>query len=396
MQSKNLWDKSFPLYYIDLVIQRHRVETIITIIIWAAVIQGLLLGVIFISSKKHHSLANRLLGSFLLTFVFAALSDMLPFGEIGTYSISGYFTLPEVKMLFPVLFLNFVLEKVGRSSSYRLFLRFHYFLAFGLISLTFFNIILHLFSGKSLLDLLGWKYLEPFYMGQQYYAFILTMCAFVIALRETWRYRNLVRNEFTDFELLGISWLWQFIFVLGPIIVLWGAELFRIALGGTGQSELTTVAYIFIALFNYFVSYKAFTQQTLFEGSVNKLKAIETKPGISGKSSSPIDSEICARIQNGMESKAYYLNQNLTIHDFAREIQISARTISSCINQSTGFNFNEWVNNFRVEKALGLLKDQDSSHLSIEGIGTDSGFRSRSAMYKAFKRKLGLSPGHFR
>jgi hypothetical protein len=70
------------------------VETIITVIIWAAVIQGLLLGLIFISSRKHRSYANRLLGSFLLTFVFAALSDMLPIGEIGNYSISGYFTLP--------------------------------------------------------------------------------------------------------------------------------------------------------------------------------------------------------------------------------------------------------------------------------------------------------------
>jgi AraC-like DNA-binding protein len=372
------------------------VETIITIIIWAAVIQGLLLGVIFISSRKHRSFANRLLGFFLLTFVFAALSDMLPMGEIGNYSISGYFTLPEVKLLFPVLFLHFVLEKVGRSSSYRLFLRFHYYLASGIISLTFFNIALVLFSGKSLLDLLGWRYLEPFYMGQQYYAFILTICAFVIALRETWRYRNLVRNEFTDFELLSIHWLWQFIFLLAPIILFWGAELFRIALGGTGQSELTTFAYIFIALFNYFVSYKAFTHQTLFEGSAVEMKTIDNKPVISGKSSAPIDDEICTRIQNEMAEKEHYLNHNLTIHDFAREIQVSARTISSCINQSVGFNFNEWVNNYRVEKALEILKDQNSKHLSIEGIGIDSGFKSRSAMYAAFRKKLGISPGHFR
>jgi len=197
-------------------------------------------------------------------------------------------------------------------------------------------------------------------------------------------------------DLLGINWLWQFIFVIAPIILFWGAELFRIALGGTGQSELTTVAYIFIALFNYFVSYKAFTHQTLFEGSAVELNAIDTKLSISDKSSAPIDDEICTRIQNDMEAKAYYLNQNLTIHDFAREIQVSARTISSCINQNVGFNFNEWVNNFRVEKALEIMKDQNSKPLSIEGIGIDSGFKSRSAMYAAFKKKLGLFPGHFR
>ena len=78
-------------------------EVIITTVIWAAVIQGLLLGLVFIFSKKRHSFANQLLGFFLLAFVFEALTDLLPLGEIGNYSISGYFTLPEVKLLFPVL-----------------------------------------------------------------------------------------------------------------------------------------------------------------------------------------------------------------------------------------------------------------------------------------------------
>jgi AraC-like DNA-binding protein len=368
----------------------------ITFIIWAAVIQGLLLGVIFITSRKRRSYANRLLGFFLLAFVFEALTDLLPINEIGNYSISGYFTLPEVKMLLPVLFLHFVLEKIGRSGSHRLYLKFHYFLAFGFIGLTLVNILLVLFLSNSMLDLLGWPFMEGLFMGFQYYAFIFTIVSFVIALRETWRYRKLVRNEFTDLAMLDINWLWQFIFVIAPIILFWGAELIRIALGGRGQSELTIIAYIFIAIFNYFVSFKAFTHQTLFDGSVASLNSLDSKPSISNKSSAPIDPEICNRINNEMEAKEYYLNQNLTIHEFAKEIQISARTISSYINQNEGFNFNEWVNNFRVEHALTALKDKKKGHYSIEGIGSDSGFKSRSAMYMAFKKKTGRSPGHFK
>jgi AraC-like DNA-binding protein len=355
-----------------------------------------LLGVIFITSRKHRSFANRLLGSFLLAFVFQALTDLLPLSEIGNYSITGYFTLPEVKLLFPVLFLHFVLEKVGRSSFYRWFLKIHYILAFGIICLTPINILLVLFLGNSLLDLLGWTILEPFYMGHQYYAFILTVYVFIIALRETWRYRNLVRNEFTDLTMLNIQWLWQFIFVIAPIILFWGAELIRIALGGRGQSELTIVVYIFIAIFNYFVSFSAFTHQTLFDGSVDNLKSLNPKTLISDKSSSPTDHEICDKIKSEMEAKQHYLNQNLTLHDFAKEIQISARTISTCINQSMGLNFNEWVNNYRVDSALEILKDKKNDHFSIEGVGIDSGFKSRSAMYTAFKKKTGQSPGNFR
>ncbi len=371
-------------------------EMIITIVIWAAIIQGLLLSFIFIVSRKRRSFANRLLGYFLLTFVFAALSDLLPFTEIGNYSLSGYFTLPEVKILFPVLFLHFVLEKTGRPSFFRLFLKTQYFLAFGIISLTLINLLMVLFLGNSLLDLLGWKYLEQIHLGQQYYAFILTVGAFIIAVRETRRYRNLVRNELTDMNMLDINWLWQYIFLLSPIILFWGAELYRIAIGGTGQSELTTYAYLGIAFFNYFVSYKAFTHQTLFDGSADYLRTLNNSPLIAGKSTAPFDDDTCARIQKEMDAMQYYLNQNLTIYDFAKEIQVSARTISSCINQSVGINFNEWVNNFRVEKVLEILNDQNSNHLSIEGIGSNSGFKSRSAMYAAFRRKLGKSPGHFR
>ena len=61
-----------------------------------------------------------------------------------------------------------------------------------------------------------------------------------------------------------------------------------------------------------------------------------------------------------------------------------------------GYNFNEWVNGYRVERALEIIRTDRENKLSIEGIGSDSGFKSRSAMYAAFKKKLGHSPGHYR
>ncbi len=371
-------------------------EEIINVIIWAAITQGFFLGMIFITSRKHRSFANQLLGFFLLAFVFEALTDLLPFSKIGNYSISGYFTLPEVKLIFPVLFLHFVLEKVGKSARYRPFLKIHYFLSFIVISLTLINLILFVFFSNSLLDLFGWQLMEHFYMGHQYYAFLLTIGVFVIAVRETLSYRKLVRNEFTDIALLNINWLWQFIFVIAPITFFWGAELIRIAIGGRGQSELTIIAYVFIAIFNYFVSFKAFTTQTLFDGSVDALIVLENKPVNLDKSNVPIDNKICDKIKREMKAKKYYLNQNLTIHDFSKEIEISSRTISTCINKSIGLNFNEWINNHRVESALKILEDKKNDHFSIEGVGIDSGFKSRSAMYTAFKRKTGQSPGYFR
>lgn len=368
----------------------------ITILIWGALFQGLLLGLIFITSKKYKSFANSLLGIFLLAFVFQAFTDILPFNSIWGYSISSYFTLPEVKWLLPVLFVHFVLVKVGRSSAFNLFLTIQYTLAFIIIGLTPLNIILFLTEGITLLELLGWELMDQIYMSLQYYAFLLTIAAFFIALVETLKYRNIVKDESSDFKLLDLRWLYQFIFLIVPIIFFWGAELIRIALGGRGQSDLTIVIFVFIAIFIYYVSFKALTQQTLFEGSFKRLHENTRLINKQNKQDNSISPEIYDKIEEEMEANEYFLNQNLTLHDFAKYINTPARIISTSINQVASNNFNEWVNNFRVERAIELLADERSNYLSIEGVGAEAGFKSRSSMYMAFKNKTGKSPGHFR
>jgi AraC-like DNA-binding protein len=271
----------------------------------------------------------------------------------------------------------------------------HYFLAFCMIGLTLINLALHFFWHTSLIDLVGWKLMDQMYMSLQYYAFLLSVVVFVIAFRETRRYSQLVKNEYSDLELLNINWLWQFIFLVIPMILFWGAELIRIALGGRGQSNLTIAVFLFIALFNYFVSYKAFTQHTLFEVTEPERDRGHNDKTYNTPREVP-DQNVCQQIQQAMQTQEYFLDQNLTLHSFARQVQIPARTISSCVNQHAGFNFNEWVNNFRVDKALALINDENMQHLSIEGIGAEAGFKSRSAMYTAFKKKTGRSPGQFR
>jgi len=373
-------------------------ELIVNTLIWSAVFQGLLLGLIFIFSKKHRSFSNTLLGLFMITFIFGAINDLLPFDSIGNYLIGPYFSLPEVKIIFPVLFLHFVLEKLGRSASYRKFLISQYIIAFAVAGITLINIFFEVSSGKTLADSIDYTLVESIFMGQQYYAFLLTVTALTIAVRETLRYRDIARNEYSDLAMLSITWLWQFIFILVPVIVLWGAELVRIILGGQGQSGIVMSTWIFVAIFSYFVSYKAFSRQDLFYASVDNTPGDDAAPERQspGEARQLSDSQVCLEIKATMEKKRYYLNQDLSIHDFAKAINISSRTISSCINQSFGVNFNEWVNNFRVERALELMKDQKSKNLSIEGIGSDSGFKSRSARYIAFKKKTGYTPGHFR
>ncbi|MDX8338794.1 helix-turn-helix domain-containing protein [Draconibacterium sp. IB214405] len=232
-------------------------------------------------------------------------------------------------------------------------------------------------------------------MAIQYYAYLLTFSAVSIAIVETIKYRNIVKNEYSDITLLEINWLWQFVLIFVPVVLLWGIELIRILTGGIGQSDIVVGIWGIVSIIIYIVSYKAFTQQDLFYPKAETTEKPVRKDS-SEEDKSKSSNTMCETVKNSMESGQYYLNQDLSIHDFAKEISVSARTISTCINKKFGYNFNEWVNNYRVEKALKILNDKNNDHLSIEGIGLDSGFKSRSAMYIAFKKKTGKTPGNFR
>lgn len=371
-------------------------DQLVNVIIWVIIIQGVFLGSTYIFSKKGKSNANRILGFFLLAFVVEALSsDFIPFNYIGDYLLGDYFGIPEVKLFFPVLFLNYVLEKLGRVQAYKNLLRANYLIAILIFCLTPFNVAIHLGLNTTVRELFGVGLTNEIFMASQYCAFILTVVALMISIVETYRYMKIVRNEFSDFGMLQINWLWQFIFILIPVIILWGFELAYIITGGTGPSGFLSITWFFVFIFLYFFSFKAYKNPNLFE-QMPQNHHLEDEVQNEGKENHTCNEDSIAKIISEMEKNHYYLDVDLTLHSFSKKMNMSSRLISTCINKKLGHNFNEWVNNFRVEKALEMIKSDKKNMLSIEGIGKDSGFKSRSAMYAAFQKKLGQSPGYFR
>jgi AraC-like DNA-binding protein len=285
--------------------------------------------------------------------------------------------------------------KLDRSSNYKNYLKLNYGIAVLVFCLTPINIVLHLGFNTTVRGVLGIYLSEDIFMTFQYCAFVLTVIAFFISIVETYRYKKLVQDELTDYGMLQINWLWQFIFILFPIILLWGFELGHIISGGTGPSDFLSITWFFVFIFLYFFSFKAYRNPNLFD---HISKNIRKEIGVENekKEKHPCTKENSSKIISEMEDHKLYLNEELTLNTFAKEINMSSRLISSCINNNLGHNFNEWVNNYRVEKALQIIQSDKKNTLSIEGIGSDSGFKSRSAMYAAFKKKLGHSPGFYR
>lgn len=96
-----------------------------------------------------------------------------------------------------------------------------------------------------------------------------------------------------------------------------------------------------------------------------------------------------------MSDQLVYSDVSLTISDIATRLKTNYKYISQVINEKLNKNFYNFVNEYRVNAAIRMIKDPEYAHLSLEGIAGLVGFKSRSAFNNAFKKVTGFPPGHF-
>ena len=88
-----------------------------------------------------------------------------------------------------------------------------------------------------------------------------------------------------------------------------------------------------------------------------------------------------------------FLKQGYKIGDLSNELNISYHQLSAFINQEYGKNFNELVNEFRVDHLIDLTQtDTDLKMYTLEALGKKAGFNSRVAFIAAVKKHTHKTP----
>jgi AraC-like DNA-binding protein len=94
-----------------------------------------------------------------------------------------------------------------------------------------------------------------------------------------------------------------------------------------------------------------------------------------------------------IESKLYQ-NEALSLRTVADEMGLTTHQLSELVNTRLGVGFSRYVRERRVAAAKEILIAAPSQ--SILSISMDTGFKSQSSFYAAFKEVTGLSPGDYR
>ena len=128
--------------------------------------------------------------------------------------------------------------------------------------------------------------------------------------------------------------------------------------------------------------------------SNKSLKAIKPKYQNSGLTTS-LSVELWEKLQHLLKDDKLYRQSDIKLETIADILGTTRHNASQIINEHSGLNFFELINQYRIEEAKHILSTE-TEKLSIIDIAYEVGYNNKVTFNKSFKRFSNVTPSQFR
>lgn len=213
------------------------------------------------------------------------------------------------------------------------------------------------------------------------------------------RYKSILLENYSNAILFNYNWLFQLILFLAISSFIASIKNLSMFLEIELAFYYTELLISILTLgFICWIVIKALNNPELFRGVNSNLQLVknlikeDVQNGVLLNNSVKTDEII--KLKKFMTEEEPYLDDSLTINDLSKKMNISVRELSLLINHTLNQHFYDFINNYRIRKAMFLLKNK--KELTIQEIFFEVGFNSKSSFYTAFKKQTNLTPTQFR
>lgn len=105
--------------------------------------------------------------------------------------------------------------------------------------------------------------------------------------------------------------------------------------------------------------------------------------------------ELGERVLAMMRDEKPYLDFDFSLDDLANKLEVPKHHLYYCFQNVLHTKFTRLRTEYRIEHAKNLLAEADLRKITLDSIGRDSGFASKSGFYNTFKAEVGCSPGEY-
>ncbi|MFZ1533701.1 MAG: helix-turn-helix domain-containing protein [Chitinophagaceae bacterium] len=240
---------------------------------------------------------------------------------------------------------------------------------------------------------------------------------FFLSLRYYNLYKKLIVQVVSYAELVSFRWVRNFLvaflimlfvkivfFILEEItdlsywdtwwyFLVFAILFYYIAISGYANSVETKVAfkphlltYRPTLLLNYSPSL------TLTESVTEEAEIIAIGPASKDSVADEVLTEWKPKLLRLMQEEKIYEDPELSLTQVAKQLQSNPSFISMVVNRGFGLNFNDFINQFRIEAVKEMLKKGEHKKQTLLGIAYECGFNSKATFNRAFKKVTGLTP----
>jgi AraC-like DNA-binding protein len=366
------------------------------------VLQGVLFAILlFAKYLKHRNPSHLILVLILLLVCYQQICYTVGFmgwyNEFRTTKIN-YWLMPISLALAPLLF--FYVKSVTMS---RFVFRKKDFLHFGLaFMLIGFRVFIYIYDSlqpgfhetqNGVLKIAADEAIVQPILVFLDFAVMLLYLAFTFQL--FFNYRKKIQQYFSNTYKLELNWVLSFLIAFS-VLFLYGTiqTLINVAITELSYTQewwfniLMAIVTLYIGIRGYFTD-------------TNKLKKLEfsfTPSPISIPQSD--DKQVVSQLEIDMVSafmkdEKPYLNPDLNLSELADDLKMNRGQLSQVINSGFGQNFNDFVNNYRVNAIKEKLNEGSHKQLSLLGIAYDCGFNSKATFNRVFKKLTQTSPTEY-
>ena len=370
--------------------------TIPDFLILALVVQGLILSSLLTYSSKAIK-SNLYIGAFIFVISESTLLMEIDYGGIWQHNAWLITLLPPLTMaLGPLVYLYarslvFAGSLTGNKNYYH-FVPVLFFMKYQFIWLLYFTGILFI------------PRISNFYVSAPVQNFMFNgnnsgvIIAFLsLVIYTSFTYRMIMRNEKEQTSVskqADLKWLKKFLQLITFLTFIW---LISIVINYyipkySIEPWLHYFLYIPPIVFSYWLGMRTYLRQSRM--AQEDIDAYN-RPAVRRYYDDAEAGRYWQQLKTLMEDEKIYLDPALKLETLAVRLKLPEKVVSSLLNQYIHKNFNDFVNEYRVEEAKIKLADPDLNRFTIASVAFDCGFNSLATFQRCFKQFTNITPSKY-
>lgn len=181
-----------------------------------------------------------------------------------------------------------------------------------------------------------------------------------------------------------------FYFLIYSLLITYALSVVEFTFEEKLLAKLNTILIFEISVLFYYLTYVFVFNHNFFDLPVH-----HSKYKNSSLNSKDID-DYKIRIIKAMETDKVFTNPDLSLQLFSETVDIPKHYISEILSSHLDTNFQDFINEYRVEEFIKLYSNPDNNHFSVMGIATSAGFKNKATFNANFKKFKGISPTEYK